>query len=406
MQAIIFEDVETLSLATVAEPVIVDAGDVIVQVHAAGICGSDLHPYLGRERGLDRGTIMGHELVGRIVEVGGDVRTFRRGDRVVAPFTTSCGACPACESGLTSRCVRGQLFGWVENGRGLHGAQAELVRVPLADTTLVRVPDALLDDGLALLAGDVLSTALFAAELADVRAGDAVAIVGCGPVGLLAVRAALARGAREVFALDAVASRLAIAERFGATPVRIGDADGIGEADGIGDAGVGSGAAGGTGPTRAADDAIAFGARREIGDADAITFVRARTGGLGVDRVIEAVGSAQATRSAADLLRPGGTVAAVGVHTELHLALSPGEIYDRNLTYAAGRCPARRMLPAALELAQRDAGLLGELISHRLPLSAGVEAYRRLAAREEGWAKVVLVSSPSDAEPILQNGAW
>ena len=368
MRAIIFEDVETLSLATVAEPVIVDAGDVIVQVHAAGICGSDLHPYLGRERGLDRGTIMGHELVGRVVEVGSDVHTFRRGDRVVAPFTTSCGACPACGSGLTSRCVRGQLFGWVENGRGLHGAQAELVRVPLADTTLVLVPDVLHDDALALLAGDVLSTALFAAELADVRAGDAVAIVGCGPVGLLAIRAALARGAREVFALDAVSSRLAIAERFGATTVR-------------------------------------------IGDSDAMTFVRQRTGGRGVDRVIEAVGSAQATRSAADLLRPGGTLAAVGVHTEPHLALSPGEIYDRNLTYASGRCPARRMLPAALELAQRDARLLGELISHRLPLSEGVEAYRRLAAREEGWAKVVLVPAPSassessDAEPVLQNGA-
>ncbi|HSJ30325.1 MAG TPA: alcohol dehydrogenase catalytic domain-containing protein [Longimicrobiales bacterium] len=358
MQAIIFEDVETLSLVTVDDPSIVEAGDVIVEIDAAGICGSDLHPYLGRERGLDRGTIMGHEMVGRVVEVGSDVRTFRRGDRVVAPFTTSCGACPACESGLTSRCVRGQLFGWVENGRGLHGAQAERVRVPLADTTLVAVPDEL-EDGLALLAGDVLSTALFAAELAGVRTGDTVAIVGCGPVGLLAIRAALARGAREVFALDAVSSRLAIAERFGATPVR-------------------------------------------IGDADAIAFVRERTGGRGVDRAIEAVGSPQATRSAAELLRPGGSLAAVGVHTEPHLALSPGEIYDRNLTYAAGRCPARRMLPAALELAERDARLLGELISHRLPLSAGVDAYRRLAAREEGWAKVVLVMS--DAEPVLQNG--
>jgi threonine dehydrogenase-like Zn-dependent dehydrogenase len=292
---------------------------------------------------------MGHEFVGRVVEVGRGVRAFRRGDRVVAPFTTSCGACASCDIGLTSRCVRGQLFGWVENGRGLHGAQAELVRVPLADTTLVAVPDALGDDALALLAGDVLSTAMFAAELADVRAGDVVAVVGCGPVGLLAVRAALAREAREVFALDTVASRLALAERFGATPVQIGAADGI-------------------------------------------TSVRERTGGRGVDRVIEAVGSPDATRSAADLLRPGGVLAAVGVHTEPHLALSPGEMYDRNLTYAAGRCPARRMLPAALDMAQRDASLLVEMISHRLPLSEGVDAYRRVATREEGWAKVVLVT--------------
>jgi threonine dehydrogenase-like Zn-dependent dehydrogenase len=349
MQAITFIDIEVLEYGAVADPVIVDDSDVIVEVDTAGICGSDLHPYLGRERGIDRGTIMGHEFVGRVVEVGRGVRAFRRGDRVVAPFTTSCGACASCDIGLTSRCVRGQLFGWVENGRGLHGAQAELVRVPLADTTLVAVPDALGDDALALLAGDVLSTALFAAELADVRAGDVVAVVGCGPVGLLAVRAALAREAREVFALDTVASRLALAERFGATPVQIGAADGI-------------------------------------------TSVRERTGGRGVDRVIEAVGSPDATRSAADLLRPGGVLAAVGVHTEPHLALSPGEMYDRNLTYAAGRCPARRMLPAALDMAQRDASLLVEMISHRLPLSEGVDAYRRVATREEGWAKVVLVT--------------
>lgn len=357
MHAIIYNDVESLKFATVADPVIVDEGDAIVEVDAAGVCGSDLHPYLGRERGLDRGTIMGHEFVGRVVEVGGSVRAFRRGDRVVAPFTTSCGVCWSCVTGLTSRCIRGQLFGWVEKGRGLHGAQAELVRVPLADTTLVAVPDALSDDGLALLAGDVLSTALFAAEIAGIEAGDTVAVVGCGPVGLLAVRTALARGAGNVFALDAVASRLAIAERFGAIAVRI-------------------------------DDAAAGSARVTVDDA--IGFVREHTDGRGVDRVIEAVGSPQATRAAAELLRPGGVLAAVGVHTEPHLALSPGEIYDRNLTYAAGRCPARRMLPAALDLAQQDAQFLVGLVSHRLPLADGVDAYRRLAAREEGWAKVVL----------------
>jgi threonine dehydrogenase-like Zn-dependent dehydrogenase len=352
MHAITFSDIETLEFGRVADPMISDDSDVIVAVETAGICGSDLHPYLGRERGLDQGTIMGHEFVGRVVEVGRSVRGFRRGDRVVAPFTTSCGACWSCDIGLTSRCIRGQLFGWVENGRGLHGAQAEFVRVPLADTTLVVVPDSLKDDALALLAGDVLSTALFASELAGVRAGDVVAIVGCGPVGLLAVRTALAREAREVFALDSVASRLALAERFGATPVQIGAADAVG-------------------------------------------FVRERTDGRGVDCVIEAVGSPQATRSAAALLRPGGVLAAVGVHTEPHLALSPGELYDLNLTYAAGRCPARRLLPAALDLAQRDASLLVELISHRLPLSEGVAAYRRVAAREEGWAKVVLTCSRS-----------
>jgi threonine dehydrogenase-like Zn-dependent dehydrogenase len=348
MHAITFVDVESLAYDVVADPEIVEDGDVIVEVDVAGLCGSDLHPYRGLERGLDRGTVMGHEFVGRVVDIGAVVRTFDIGDRVVAPFTTSCGACWACDVGLTSRCVSGQLFGWVENGRGLHGAQAERVRVPLADSTLVAVPAALGDDGVALLAGDVLATALFGVEIAGVQAGDIVAIVGCGPVGLLAVRAALARHAAQVMALDVVASRLTLAEQFGATALRADDADVSGT-------------------------------------------VRERTAGRGVDRVIEAVGSAAATRLAADIVRPGGAIAAVGVHTEPHLALSPGELYDRNLTYAAGRCPARRMLPAALDVAVRDEPLLAELISHRLPLSAGVEAYRRFAAREEGWAKVVLL---------------
>lgn len=348
MRAITFVDVETLDCGTVPDATIRDRGDAIVEVVVAGLCGSDLHPYLGRERGLDAGTVMGHELVGRVLEVGADANDFQPGDRVVAPFTTSCGACFYCRAGLTSRCPAGQLLGWVQDGRGLHGAQAERVRVPLAGSTLVAVPDDLEDDAVALLAGDVLATAIFAAGLADVRSGDTVAVIGCGPVGLLAVRAAFDRGAREVVALDRLASRLELAERFGATPL---------PADGP----------------------------------DPIAFMRERTEGRGADRAIEAVGSAAATRTAADLLRPGGVLAAVGVHTERRLALSPGELYDRNLTYAAGRCPARHLLPAALDHARRDQAALASLISHRLPLTQGVDAYRRLAAREEGFAKVVLV---------------
>src|SRR5690606_715265 len=138
------------------------------------------------------------------------------------------------------------------------------------------------------------------------------------------------RGAARVFALDAVASRLALAERFGAVAVN-------------------------------------------VADGDAVARVRERTDGRGVDCVIEAVGSPEATRTAADVARPGATIAALGVHTEPALALSPGELYDRNLTYAAGRCPARRMLPEALEVATREAGLLAGLITHRLPLAAGVD---------------------------------
>jgi threonine dehydrogenase-like Zn-dependent dehydrogenase len=346
VNAITFQDVEALAFESVPDPELRDGTDVIVRVQAAGLCGSDLHPYFGRERGLDQGTVMGHEFVGEIVEAGSDVRTLSLGDRVVAPFTTSCGDCFYCGIGLTARCERGQLFGWVQDGVGLHGGQAELVRVPLADGTLVAVPEGL-DEGVALLAGDILSTAAYGAELAGVAPGDLVVVVGCGPVGLLAIRTALGRGARAVVAVDSVPSRLALAENFGATP-----------ADFV------------TGDPRA--------------------LVMELSWGRGADAAIEAVGSPEATRTAADLLRFGASLAAVGVHTEPHLALSPGEVYDRNLRYGGGRCSARHYLPASLEMAGRESDLMATLISHRLPLSEGVAAYRSFGGREEGWAKVVL----------------
>lgn len=363
MDALTFRGVETVGYETVEDPALLDPRDAIVRVEFAGLCGSDLHPYFGREPGIEIGTVLGHELVGNIVALGEDAKArlgalpgggaFGVGDRVVAPFTTNCGECAHCRRGLTARCERGQLFGWREGGSGLHGAQAGLVRVPLADATLVRVPEALEDPGLAILAGDILSTALFGVALADVGAGDVVGVVGCGPVGLLAIVAARAAGARRVVAVDPVPGRLEAARRFGATAV-----------------------------SPESGDAPAAAAR---------AAVDAATGGEGADGVIEAVGTPEATRAAADLLRPGGRLAAVGVHTEPHLALSPGEMYDRNLTYAAGRCPARHFLPAALDLAIREASLLDSLITHRLPLADGPEAYRRFGAREPGWVKVLLI---------------
>ena len=347
MKAITFQGIEALAHEDVPEPGLIDDGDVIVRVTAAGICGSDLHPYFGREAGLDVGTVMGHELLGEIVEAGPDVSGFSAGDRVVAPFTTNCGACFYCRTGLTARCEHGRLFGWVQDGKGLHGGQAEYARIPFADATLVAVPDGL-DDAVALLSGDILSTASFGADLADVTDGDVVAVVGCGPVGLLAILTAFDRGASEVIAVDGVATRLETAARFGAIPV-------------------------------------------SFATGDPAAFVRERTGGRGADAAIEAVGSVASTRTAADVLRHGGRIAALGVHTEAHLALSPGELYDRNFRYSAGRCPARYYMPASLDLAARHADLIGTLISHRLPLSQGVEAYRSFAAREPGWNKVVLL---------------
>ena len=344
MKAIVFEGVEKVAAVSVAEPRIEAAGDVLLRVEVAGLCGSDLHVWHGRERGLDAGTVMGHEYVGRIIERGPAVEGLRIGARVAGSFTTSCGDCFYCRNGLPARCERGELFGWLEGGRGLHGAQAEYLRVPLAQSTLVEVPDGC-DAEAALFAGDVLATGFFAAELARVAEGMVAVVLGCGPVGLCAVFGALASGAERVFAVDAVADRLRLAERFGAEPLPL--------------------------------------------DGDPLAVVRQATGGRGADALLECVGSPEATRLAVDMVRPGGAVAAVGVHTEHGFAFAPGEAYDKNLTYAAGRCPAGRYLERLLwGLAERRWDPT-PIISHRLPLDAGQDAYRMFAERRNGCTKVV-----------------
>ncbi len=196
MRALTFRGIENIAFETVADPRIEVPTDAVIRIELSAICGSDLHPYFGRERGLDAGTVMGHEAVGQVVEVGADVKRLRPGDRVATPFTTNCGECFYCREGLTSRCTRGQLFGWVEGGRGLHGLQAEYARVPLADSTLVRLPDDVPSD-IALLLGDVLSTGRFCADMAGVRDGGTYAVIGLGPVGVMAVVAARERGAGD-----------------------------------------------------------------------------------------------------------------------------------------------------------------------------------------------------------------
>lgn len=346
MRAITFQGVEQVTHETVDDPAIATPADVILEIELAGICGSDLHPYHGREVGLDRGTVMGHEYVGRISEVGHEVHGLRAGDRVVGPFTSNCGQCFYCRGGLTCRCVSGELFGWRENGTGLHGSQAELMRVPLAESTLVKVDGSLPAEEV-LFVGDILATGLYAAELGGVNSSCVVGVIGCGPVGVMAVLGAREMGARRIFALDRVAERLELARRFGAEPI-------------------------------------------DVSDQDPVPLLLEATDGRGADTAIEAVGSPMAARTAIDLVRPGGIVAAIGVHTEATFAFAPGEAYDKNLTYRAGRCPARRYAERLLEIVARAEYDLASLVSHTMPLDRGPEGYEMFAQRRDGCTKVVL----------------
>jgi len=347
MKALTYHGDKTVRLEQVPDPAILEPGDAIVRVEVCAVCGSDLHVYHGRERGLDRGCVMGHEFVGEIVALGSAPGGLSEGDRVLSPFTTNCGDCYFCRIGLTSRCVSGELFGWVQEGRGLQGGQAEYVRVPLAGSTLVSILDGV-DDNAALLLGDVFSTGWFCAEQAALQPGSVCAVVGCGPVGLCAVIAAGEMKAGRIFALDRVPERLALAERFGALAINI-------EQD------------------------------------DPVAVVREATAGRGADAVLEIVGSAAAHRVAMDLVRPGGTLSVVGVHSEDAFSFSPAEAYDKNLTYRVGRCPARRLASELLPLVQRRNFDFAAILSHRLALDDGVEAYRIFDEKLDGCIKISLI---------------
>jgi threonine dehydrogenase-like Zn-dependent dehydrogenase len=345
MRAITYHAPGDLRVERVPDPELLAPTDALVAVSLAAICGSDLHVWHGRERGLDAGTVMGHEFLGTVVEVGSEVTRLRPGSRVVSPFTTSCGACFYCDNGLPARCVHGQLFGWVQAGAGLHGGQAELVRVPLADSTLLSLPEDLAPEA-GLVLGDVLSTGYHCAVLARVGPGAIAAVVGCGPVGLMAVLAARELGAARVFAIDAVPERLALAIRLGGEPVALGEAT--------------------------------------------PSVVREATGGRGADAVLEAVGTEAAARLAFDLVRPGGAIGAVGVHHEAAFPFSPGQAYDKNLTVSIGRCPARHYMERLLPIAARREAELRSVFTHRVGLDQGPAAYRTFDTKADGCIKVAL----------------
>ncbi len=320
------------------DPTVQAPTDAVVRVEAAGLCGSDLHTYEGREAAR-LGVVQGHEVVGHVMAVGADVHTVREGDRVVVPFTTSCGRCGPCLRGLSARCEVSQLFGWGDpdpSGAALDGGQASMLRVPHADGTLVVVGEDL-PTADALLLSDNLPTGWYAALRAGVTIGATVAVVGLGSVGLCAVVSALAMGAERVIGIDPVAGRR--------------------------------------------DRAVTLGA--EVSHPD-------QAAGVTVDAAVEAAGPLVAQQLAAALVRPGGAVSIIAVQTAPAFGISPVAAYDRNLTITAGRAPVRSLLPDILaRIGAGDLVVPGQLIlTHPdRPLSEGPDLYRRFADREPGLVK-------------------
>lgn len=342
MRAVTFQAPGEVRVEEKAGPEIGAGDDALVAVEASGICGSDLHIFHGRVP-VERGFTIGHEFVGTVLEVGDDVERVAAGDRVLGCFHTACATCVPCLRGDYHRCDHGQTFGHGSKLGDLQGAQAEQLLVPRANLTLRRVPEGMSDE-VALFAGDVMGTGYHAVAHAGMRSGDTVAVLGLGPVGLCAVQAALAGGATRVFAVDSVGERLAMAERFGATPVHLSEEE----------------------PKK---------------------VVRAATEGRGVDVVVDAVGDPGPLAMAVSLARDAGTVSGIGAYAgmgEVPLGLA----WLKGLTLRLGLANVIAHVDRVLALI--EAGKLdpSPLVTHHMKLDEAAEAYALYDNREA--LKIVL----------------
>lgn len=346
MRALTYQAPDEVAVVEVADPVLTDEFGAVVRVTTAGICGSDLHIYHGHGFSSDIGYCLGHEAVGTVAAVGSRVDTFAVGDRVLVPASVGCSTCRQCRIGLIARCenaVRGDTVPCYGLSHALPGSQAEAVAVPHAATNLVAIPPEL-SDADAVVLTDNAPTGWYGARRGRITPGDTVAVIGLGPVGLMAVQSAFVLGAATVYGVDPVASRLDRAAELGAVPIEEADAKGA---------------------------------------------IRAATGG-GVDVAIEAVGADASIGLAISAVRSGGRVSVIGVSQNKAYPMHLMAAQVRELEFAIGLCSVQYELPALLSLTAGGRLRPAAVVSHRVPLSDAADAYRQVAARDDGVSKIVL----------------
>lgn len=403
MKAVVFHAIGDIRLEEVADPRLKEPTDAIVRLTASAICGTDLHMIRGTLPGMKSGTVLGHEGVGVITELGRDVRNFRVGDRVVIPSTIGCGYCSYCRAGYHSQCDNANpngplagtaFYGGPAQSGPFHGLQAELARIPNAAVNLVKLPDEISDEQ-AILLSDIFPTAYFAAKLAEITPGDTVAVFGCGPVGQFTIVSARLLGAGRIFAIDSVPSRLEMARAQGAEAI-------------------------------------------DFNEDHPVKTLQRLTGGAGVDRAIDAVGvdaehpHAGAARREAqqhagqfasevksvapeqrpdgELWRPGdapsqvldwavqalakaGTLAIVGVYPPTAKFFPIGAAMNKNLTIKMGNCNHRRYIPELIDLVRSGTVDPSRILTQREPLTEVIAAYKAFDLRQPGWIKVELKPS-------------
>lgn len=406
MKAVVWMGKKDMRVEEMPDPKLLGRKDAILKVSSSAICGSDLHLYNGHVPTMKEYDILGHEFMGEVVEIGPDVKNFKVGDRVLAPFPIACGCCHYCSTGYTAACDNsnpnaGQMeemvsqagagiYGYSHMYGGYDGGQAEYARVPSADSNLFRLPEGIPDDKLLFLT-DVYPTGFQAADQAGVARDFTVAIWGGGPVGQFAAVSARLMGAKQIIMVDHVTARLDLAEKF---------------------AGV---------------DRLDF--EKDTEGTDVVEEIKMRTGGRGADVCIDAVGMEalghgfgaivdhaktllrmendrpNALRQAIMACRKGGVVSVPGVYGGLADSLPLGQAFGKGLRFAMGQTNVHRYLPKLLDYILRGDIDPSLIISHEVPIERAPEMYEIFANRDKGCTKVVLKPGMTAAQIEAKGGA-
>ena len=401
MKAVVFHGIGDIRLDDVPEPKIHEPMDAIIRLTKSAICGTDLHMIRGTFTGMKPGTILGHEGIGIVEEVGSNVRNLKKGDRIVIPSTIACGYCSYCRSGYQAQCDNANpngktagtaFFGGPENTGPFNGLQAEYARIPYANAGLVKLPEEVSDDQ-AIMISDIFPTGYFGADIAEIEPGDTVAVFGCGPVGLFAIASAKLMGAGRIIAIDTISSRLEMAREQGA-------------------------------------EIINFNAE------DPVEMIRELTGGIGVDRAIDAVGvdanapengpaaekaqkqaqqfqqevkqiapetnpqggnwhpgnaPSQALEWAVQGLAKAGTLSIIGVYPPTQKSFPIGMAMNKNLTINMGNCNHRKYIPPLVDMVRDGTVDPAKILTQVEPMMSVLDAYKAFDRRQPGWVKVELV---------------
>jgi threonine dehydrogenase-like Zn-dependent dehydrogenase len=402
MKAIVFHGVGDIRLDDVPDPVIQDPTDAIVRITTSAICGTDLHFIRGTFSGMQPGTILGHEGVGIIEEIGADVRNLQVGDRVVIPSTIACGNCAYCRAGYFAQCdvanpngktAGTAFFGGPKATGPFDGLQAEKARIPFANIGLIKLPNEITDDQ-AIMLSDIFPTGYFGAEMAEITAGDTVAVFGCGPVGQFAIASAYLLGAGRVFAIDRHPDRLQMARTQGAEVI-------------------------------------------DFGSEDPVETLMRLTDGVGVDRVIDAVGidaehgncgheqaeefeeetnavapethpdgenwkpggaPSQVLRWAVQAIAKAGTLSIIGVYPEAAMQFPIGAAMNKNLTINMGNCHHRKYIPRLIDFTLAKRIDPSKILTQTKSIPDAISAFEAFDRRDTGWIKVELRPQFTDTD--------